>query len=61
VTKAANSRITLYNDRIERVKPRAFAFMSKANQDMEVTSIKSVTSVKAEGRLAHEGDRLRER
>jgi hypothetical protein len=42
-----NSNITLYNDRIERVKPRSFGSMSKANQDMEVTPIKSVTSVQA--------------
>jgi hypothetical protein len=42
-----NSNITLYKDRIERVKPRSFGSFSKATQDMEVTPVKSVTSVQA--------------
>jgi hypothetical protein len=42
-----NARVTLYRDRIERIKPRAFGSLSKASQDMEVTPIKSVTSVQA--------------
>jgi hypothetical protein len=42
-----NAKVTLYKDRIERVKPRAFASVSSANQDTEVTPIKSVTSVQA--------------
>jgi hypothetical protein len=40
-----NAKVTLYKDRVERVKPRAFGSVSKASQDMEVTPIKSVTSV----------------
>jgi hypothetical protein len=42
-----NAKVTLYGDRIERVKERSRMSMSKAKQDTEVTAIKSVTSVQA--------------
>jgi len=42
-----NSTVTLYPDRIERVKEKAFSAFSKAKQDTEVTPIKSVSSVQA--------------
>ncbi len=43
-----NATVTLYPNRIERVKQRALNSWSKAHQDSEVTPIKSVTSVRAE-------------
>jgi hypothetical protein len=42
-----NAKVTLYKDRVERFKARSFGSVSKASQDMEVTPIKSVTSVQA--------------
>jgi hypothetical protein len=42
-----NSTVTLWPDRIERVKARSFGSFSKANQDHEVTPVKSVSSVQA--------------
>jgi hypothetical protein len=42
-----NSRVTLYSDRIERVKERSRMSMSKAHQDNEITPIKAVASVQA--------------
>jgi hypothetical protein len=42
-----NALVTLYRDRIERVKERSRLSMSSANQDTEVTPIKSVSSVQA--------------
>lgn len=42
-----NSRVTLYPDRIERVKEKAFGSLSRARQDTEVTPIRSVSSVQA--------------
>jgi hypothetical protein len=43
-----NATVVLWPNRIERVKPRRFGSVSKANQDVEVTPIKQVTSVQAE-------------
>lgn len=42
-----NAHVTLYDDRIERVKERSRLSMSSAKQDTEVTAIKSVSSVQA--------------
>jgi hypothetical protein len=42
-----NSKVTLYADRIERVKERSRMSVSKARQDTEVTPVKAVTSVQA--------------
>ena len=42
-----NARVTLYRDRIERTKERSRMSVSKARQDVEVTAIKSVSSVQA--------------
>lgn len=42
-----NATVTLYQDRIERVKERSFGSLSKARQDTEVTPMRSVSSVQA--------------
>jgi hypothetical protein len=42
-----NADVTLYSDRIERVKERSIASLSKARQDTEMTPVRSVTSVQA--------------
>jgi hypothetical protein len=42
-----NSRVILFPDRIERVKERSRASISRARQDTEVTPIRSVSSVQA--------------
>jgi Short C-terminal domain len=42
-----NALVTLYRDRIERVKERSRLSMSSAKQDTEVTPIRSVSSVQA--------------
>ncbi len=42
-----NATVTLYPDRIERVKERAFGSLSRARQDTEVIPIKVITSVQA--------------
>jgi hypothetical protein len=42
-----NAKVTLYRDRIERVKERSRVSMNSARQDTEVTAIKSVTSIQA--------------
>lgn len=42
-----NATVTLYQDRIERVKERGFGSLSKARQDTEVTPMRSVSSVQA--------------
>ena len=42
-----NAKVTLYRDRIERVKERSRVSMSSARQDTEVTAIKSVASIQA--------------
>jgi hypothetical protein len=42
-----NSKVTLYSDRIERVKERRFGSMGRANQDADVIPIRSVSSVQA--------------
>jgi hypothetical protein len=42
-----NSTVTLWPDRIERVKARSLGSFSKANQDHEVTPVKSISSVQA--------------
>lgn len=42
-----NADVTLYVDRIERIRERSRMSMSKAKQDTEMTPIKSVTSVQA--------------
>jgi hypothetical protein len=42
-----NAVVTLYPDRIERVKQAAFSSLSKANQDAEVIPTKSISSVQA--------------
>lgn len=43
-----NAEVTLYRNRIERVKQRSRASFSKAHQEVEVTPMKSVTSVKTQ-------------
>lgn len=43
-----NAVVTLYRNRIERVKQRSRASLSKAHQDVEVTPMKAVTSVRAQ-------------
>lgn len=43
-----NAVVCLYRNRIERVKQRSRASLSKAHQDVEVTPMKSVTSVRAQ-------------
>lgn len=43
-----NAEVTLYRNRIERVKQRSRASFSKAHQEAEVTPMKSVTSVKTQ-------------
>jgi hypothetical protein len=42
-----NAHVSLYPDRIERVKQRSRVSASKAHQDVEITAIKSVSSVQA--------------
>jgi hypothetical protein len=42
-----NALVTLYPDRIERVKDRAFGSLSRARQDTEVIPIKAISSVQA--------------
>lgn len=42
-----NSTVTLYRDRIERVKDRSLGSMSKAKQDAEVIPLRSASSVQA--------------
>lgn len=42
-----NATVTLYADRIERVKERSMASLSRAKQDTEVTPLRSVSSVQA--------------
>jgi hypothetical protein len=42
-----NATVTLYQDRIERIKERGMASLSKARQDTEVTPMRSVSSVQA--------------
>jgi hypothetical protein len=42
-----NSTVTLYPDRIERVKDRSFGSLSRAVQDAEVIPTKAVSSVQA--------------
>jgi Short C-terminal domain len=42
-----NSVVTLYVDRIERVREHKFGSLTKAKQDTEVTPIKAVSSVQA--------------
>ncbi len=42
-----NSTVTLHEDRIERVKERSVASISRARQDTEVTPLRSVSSVQA--------------
>lgn len=42
-----NAKVRLYPDRIEREKPRSWLAMSSAHQDVEVTPIKSISSVQA--------------
>lgn len=43
-----NATVTLYADRIERVKQAAFTAISNARQDVEMTPIRSVSSVQAQ-------------
>jgi hypothetical protein len=45
--RGRNARVTLYRDRIERVKERAYGSVQSARQDVEVTPIRVVTSVQA--------------
>lgn len=42
-----NADVTLYADRIERVQERSRLSLSSAHQDVEITPIKSVSSVQA--------------
>jgi hypothetical protein len=42
-----NATVTLYRDRIERVKDKALGSLSKAKQDAEVIPLRSATSVQA--------------
>jgi len=42
-----NAEVTLFSDRIERVKERSRLSMSSAHQDVEITPIKAVSSVQA--------------
>lgn len=43
-----NAVVTLYVDRIERVKERSRMSLSKADQDVELTPIRTVSSVRTE-------------
>lgn len=43
-----NAQVTLYADRIERVRERSRASFSKAHQEVEVTPIRTVSSVQAQ-------------
>ena len=40
-----NAEVTLFHDRVERIKQRSRLSVSSAHQDVEITPIKSVTSV----------------
>lgn len=42
-----NAKVTLYADRVERVKEAKMSSLSRARQDTEVTPVRSVTSVQA--------------
>lgn len=42
-----NAKVTLYRDRIERVKERSRTSLSRAQQDTEVTPVRAVSSVQA--------------
>ena len=42
-----NAVVALFPDRIERVKPKAFTSLSNANQDVEMTPIRAISSVQA--------------
>lgn len=42
-----NAKVTLYVDRLERVKEAKMASLSRAKQDAEVTPVRSITSVQA--------------
>jgi hypothetical protein len=42
-----NAAVTLYADRIERIKVKSFGSISRAHQDVEVTPIGAVSSVQA--------------
>jgi hypothetical protein len=42
-----NATVTLYRDRIERVKEKSFNSFSRAAQDTEVTPVRAVSSVQA--------------
>lgn len=42
-----NAQVSLYRDRVERIQARSRLSMSSAKQDMEITPIKSVSSVQA--------------
>ena len=42
-----NAKVTLYADRIERVKEKALGSLSKAHQDAELTPMRAVSSVQA--------------
>lgn len=42
-----NAVVTLYRDRLERVKSRSMGSMSRARQDTEVTPVRAVSSVQA--------------
>jgi hypothetical protein len=42
-----NAKVTLHVDRLERVKEAKMASLSRAKQDVEVTPVRSITSVQA--------------
>lgn len=42
-----NATVTLYTDRIERVKAKSMGSLSRASQDVEMTPMRSVSSVQA--------------
>jgi Short C-terminal domain len=43
-----NAEVTLYQDRIERVKERSRLSVSKAHQDVEMTPVRTISSVQTE-------------
>jgi len=43
-----NALVTLFNDRIERVKERSRVSVSKAHQDVEMTPVRTISSVQTE-------------
>ncbi len=43
-----NAKVTLYSDRIEREKKHSHVSVSKAAQEVEVTPIRTISSVKTE-------------